>query len=74
MRFLETRNIFMEELGWSRRIATLAARIVMGVDTSESIASTPSFRGKPLLTHSEYVMIAKGVLKLVGKELDELKQ
>ncbi len=39
-----------------RRVATLAARLCLGVDTIEGILSTPGFRG-PLLTPDEAEMI-----------------
>jgi hypothetical protein len=57
MRFLDTRNTLMEGCGWDRRVATLAARLILGVDTWDSIASTPSFRGTPLLSIREAQMI-----------------
>lgn len=57
MRFLETRNLMMKQLGWNRRIATLATRLLLGADTWESIASTPNFGGQPLLTIKEAKMI-----------------
>ena len=52
MSFLRTRNILMTELGWSRRVATLATRLANGADTWESIASTPS-PYFPLLSQEE---------------------
>lgn len=55
MKFLEARDSFMR-LGWNRRVATLAARLCLGVDTVEGILSTPGFRG-PLLTPDEAEMI-----------------
>jgi hypothetical protein len=57
--FLETRNLMMLRLGWDRRVATLAARLLLGIDTWDSIASTPSFRGKPLLNSTEAATIKK---------------
>jgi len=57
MRFLELRNMLMEQLKWDRRVATLAARLILGVDTWESIASTPNFTGRPLLSLYEAKMI-----------------
>lgn len=57
MRFLETRNLMMEQLGWNRRVATLAARLLLGVDTWEGIASCTTFRDTYLLTIKEARMI-----------------
>jgi hypothetical protein len=57
MRFLETRNLMMTQLGWNRRVATLAARIVIGVDTWEGIAACPGFHGDPLLSLTEVNII-----------------
>lgn len=56
MKFTETRNTLMQ-VGWNRRVATLAARLILGVDTWESIASTPGFHGTPLLSKDEIDMI-----------------
>lgn len=39
--------------GFNRRVATLYARLQLGIDTFESIALTPSFSGKPLLSRKE---------------------
>jgi hypothetical protein len=47
----------MEGCGWDRRVATLAARLILGIDTWDSIASTPSFYGNPLLSINEAQMI-----------------
>lgn len=55
--FLEIRNSVMEQLGWNRRVATLAARLYLGVDTWKSIAMCPGFRGTPLLSFEEAKMI-----------------
>ena len=57
MRFLETRNLMMTQLGWNRRVATLAARLVLGVDTWEGIAACRTFRDLPLLSPGEAVSI-----------------
>lgn len=57
MKFLDTRNLMMEQLGWDRQVATLATRLSMGVDTWKSIAACPSFWGNPLLTVNEAKMI-----------------
>jgi hypothetical protein len=57
MRFLETRNLMMTQLGWNRRVATLAARLVLGVDTWDGIAACDSFHGYPLLSLTEAKMI-----------------
>jgi hypothetical protein len=55
--FLRIRDRLMIQLGWDRRVATLAARLALGSDTWESIASTPSFLGKPLLSQAEVTHI-----------------
>lgn len=55
--FLETRNLLMEVMWWNRRVATLATRLILGVDTWEGIAACPAFEGGPLLTVKEAVMI-----------------
>jgi hypothetical protein len=57
MRFLETRNLIMTQLGEDRRVATLAARLMLGVDTWEGIAACDSFTGRPLLSLAEAKMI-----------------
>jgi hypothetical protein len=49
MRFLETRNLMMTQLGWNRRVATLAVRLMMGIDTWDGIAACDGFDGQPLL-------------------------
>lgn len=51
------RDVMIEQFKWSRRVATLAARLVLKVDTWEGIAACPSFRGTPLLTASEAITI-----------------
>lgn len=38
--FLELRNLLMDQHGWDRRVATIAARIYLGVDTPEILATT----------------------------------
>lgn len=57
MSFLETRNMIMTQLGWNRRVATLATRLMMGTDTWDGIAACPSFHGNPLLSLTEAKMI-----------------
>jgi hypothetical protein len=57
MSFLQTRTRLMIQHGWGRRVATLAARLYLGVDTWEGIAATPGFRGTPLLSQPEAVRI-----------------
>jgi hypothetical protein len=47
----------MAGLGWNRRVATLAARLILGVDTWDDIGSTLSFHGTPLLSIREAQMI-----------------
>lgn len=56
MNFLQSRNKLMTQYGWNRRVATLAIRLASGVDTWESIASTPGPR-HPLLSQVEVMMI-----------------
>lgn len=53
MSFLRRRDSLMSAFGWNRRVATLAIRLASGADTWESIASTPSFLGRPLLSVQE---------------------
>jgi hypothetical protein len=55
--FLETRNLMMGQLGWNRRVATLAARLLLGVDTWDIIAACSDFHDYPLLTVGEATMI-----------------
>jgi hypothetical protein len=55
--FLETRNMVMTQLGWNRRVATLAVRLMMGIDTWNGIATCGSFTGHPLLSLAEAKMI-----------------
>ncbi len=55
--FLETRDMMMSQLGWNRRVATLAARLLLGVDTWEGIASCTTFRDSHLLTVKEAIII-----------------
>jgi len=55
--FLELRDIIMEQLGWHRRMATLAARLILQIDTWKGIAACCTFRGNPLLSITEAKMI-----------------
>jgi hypothetical protein len=71
MRFLETRNMLMDELGWNRRVATLAARLAIGADTWESIESTPNFNGNPLLYEHEIRMIRTVGLETVRERMTQ---
>jgi len=58
--FLESRNLMMEQHGWDRRVATMAARIYMGVDTPADIASVKLGEwGLTLLTEGEYREICR---------------
>jgi len=63
MRFLELRNLLMDAHGWSRRVATMAARIYMEVDTPADLeASQGGADGNPypvLLTEGEYRNICR---------------
>ncbi len=56
MSFLRMRNRFMTR-GMNRRVATLAARLCLGVDTWKGIEATPSFSGRPLLTPAELAAV-----------------
>lgn len=54
MSFLRLRNALMARYGWDRRIATLAARYYLGVDTPEDWHSaTQGDYGRSLLTQGE---------------------
>ena len=55
--FLEARILVMAQLGYNRRVATLALRLMRGVDTWDEIAACPSFHGNPLLSLTEARMI-----------------
>jgi hypothetical protein len=55
MIFLELRNMLMDQHGWNRRVATLAARIYLGVDTADSIHSASlGDYGRSILSEGEY--------------------
>lgn len=54
MRFLELRNQYMSKFSWNRRVATLAARLTLGVDTVDGILACETFRGNTLLSRDEY--------------------
>jgi len=47
------------DYGWTRRVATLAARVALGVETFEDIARTPTLHGTPLLWPQEVAMLKK---------------
>ena len=55
--FLGTRDIMMSQLGWNRRVATLATRLLRGVDTWEGIGACTLWTEKPLLSIEEAKMI-----------------
>jgi hypothetical protein len=57
MSFLRTRDRLMTQFNWSRRVATLAARLYLRVDTWEGVESTPGLGGLPLLTETEVLNI-----------------
>ena len=59
--FLEIRNTAMSQLGWNRRVATLAARLLLQVDTWEGVAACRTFRDQPLLSSAEAQMIAETI-------------
>jgi len=55
MRFLKLRDMLIEQRGWNRRVATLAARLYLGVDTPvDLVAVTQGDWGRTLLTEGEY--------------------
>lgn len=56
--FLETRDMMMSQLGWNRRVATLATRLLRGVDTWEGIGACTLWTEKSLLSVKEAIMIA----------------
>ena len=64
MRFLELRNHYMNEYHWNRRVATLAARLTLGVDTIDGIMACETFRGNYLLTRAEVQEISVVVTPL----------
>ncbi len=58
MRFTELRNLLMDQHGWCRRVATLAARLYLYVDTPESIKSASlGDYGRSILSEGEYQTI-----------------
>lgn len=59
MSFLRIRNRLMLRRGMCRRVATLAARLYLGIDTWRGIAATPGFSGTPLLTLTEVMQIRR---------------
>lgn len=62
MRFLKTRDTLIKQFGWNRRVATLATRLLLDVDTWEDIAACLSWGGKPLLTAGEAIVIRNTLL------------
>ena len=60
LNFLEMRNLLMEQHGWDRRVATMAARIYMGIDTPTDLAATQEGNyPTTLLTEGEYRNICR---------------
>jgi len=58
MRFLELRNLLQEQHGWNHRVATIAARLYLYIDTADSLTAAQSGDyGRPLLTETEYKQI-----------------
>jgi hypothetical protein len=58
MNCLEMRNLLMSQRGWCRRVATLAARIYLRVDSADSINSVSlGDHGRSILSEGEYRMI-----------------
>lgn len=70
MGFLATRNLLMEELGWNRRVATLATRLAMGIDTWDGIDTCYGFDGEPLLYLREKRMIRAIGLETIREEMN----
>ena len=59
-KFLEIRNLMMEQHGWNRRVATIAARLYLYIDTPESLqAAASGEHGRPLISESEYRQICR---------------
>lgn len=57
---IELRDILMEQHGWDRRVATLASRLYLGIDSAEGIASAElGDYGRPLLSQGEYREICR---------------
>jgi hypothetical protein len=60
MKFLEMRNMLMTQHGWNRRVATIATRLYLFVDTPESLqAAASGDYGRPLLSEAEYRTICQ---------------
>jgi hypothetical protein len=60
MRFREMRNLLMLQHRWNRRVATIAARLYLFIDTPESLQSAASGEyGRPLLSEAEYRKICQ---------------
>ncbi|MHC4301888.1 MAG: hypothetical protein ACYS7Y_31890 [Planctomycetota bacterium] len=59
MTFTFLRDMLMAQHGWCRRVATLAARLYLGVDTIDDIAACEGFHGRALLTEAEYREICR---------------
>ena len=60
MKFLEMRNMLMEQHGWNRRVATIATRLYLFIDTPESLQSAEvGAYGRPLLSEAEYRTICQ---------------
>jgi len=58
IRFTELRNTLMDQHGWCRRVATLAARLYLGADIPEGIhAVSLSDYGRSILSEGEYQII-----------------
>jgi hypothetical protein len=57
-RFLRARNALIAELGYSRKLATLAYRLSMGIDTWELIEAMEVGRfGRELLSATEVMLL-----------------
>jgi hypothetical protein len=57
---IELRNILMAQHGWDRRVATIASRLYLRIDTADDIESASrGDYGRPLLSQSEYREICR---------------
>ena len=55
---IELRNLLMEQHGWSRRVATMAARLYNGIDNTDDLAAAKLGNWPVvLLTQSEHMAI-----------------
>ncbi len=60
MKFTALRDMLIAEHGWCRRVATLAARLYLGVDTPDDLAAAAvGDYGRALLSMGEYREICR---------------